>query len=99
MCFQVDREGWSYGSSHVNRHWTAFRLAGQRSDEGARLSPQSDLIIGVVGALVGGFLAAILLKLPTAVNGIEGTSIGWSFVGAVVLLAALQLYSRRNRVL
>ena len=34
-----------------------------------------DIIVGVVGALIGGFLAATLLKIPNAVNGINVTSI------------------------
>ena len=44
-----------------------------------------DIIVGVVGALIGGFLAATLLNMPDAVNGINVTSILVAFVGAVIL--------------
>jgi uncharacterized membrane protein YeaQ/YmgE (transglycosylase-associated protein family) len=54
-----------------------------------------DIIVGVVGALIGGFLASTLLKMPNAVNGINLTSIIVAFVGAVILLGILRLFRRR----
>ncbi len=57
-----------------------------------------DLVLGVVGALLGGFLAATLLKIPDAVNGINVTSILVAFVGAVILIAILRLVSGRRRL-
>jgi len=56
-----------------------------------------DIIVGVVGALIGGFLAANLLNMPDAVNGINVTSILVAFVGAVILIALLRLVSGRRR--
>ena len=55
-----------------------------------------DIIVGIVGALIGGFLAANLLNMPNAVNGINVTSILVAFVGAVILLAILRLVSGRR---
>lgn len=55
-----------------------------------------DLILGVVGALLGGFLASELLKIPNAVNGINVTSILVAFVGAVILIAVLRMVSGRR---
>jgi uncharacterized membrane protein YeaQ/YmgE (transglycosylase-associated protein family) len=55
-----------------------------------------DIIVGIVGALIGGFLAANLLNMPNAVNGINITSILVAFVGAVILLAILRLVSGRR---
>jgi uncharacterized membrane protein YeaQ/YmgE (transglycosylase-associated protein family) len=57
-----------------------------------------DIIIGVVGALLGGFLATTFLKMPNAVNGINVTSILVAFVGAVILLAILRMVSGRRRL-
>ena len=57
-----------------------------------------DIIVGVVGALIGGFLAATLLKIPNAVNGINVTSILVAFIGAVILIAILRLVSGRRRL-
>ena len=56
-----------------------------------------DIILGVVGALIGGFLAANLLNMPDAVNGINVTSIFVAFVGAVILIAILRMVSGRRR--
>ena len=56
-----------------------------------------DIIVGIVGALIGGFLAANLLNMPNAVNGINITSILVAFVGAVILLAILRMVSGRRR--
>ena len=57
-----------------------------------------DLVLGVVGALLGGFLASTLLKMPDAVNGINVTSILVAFVGAVILIALLRAISGRRRL-
>ena len=56
-----------------------------------------DIIVGIVGALIGGFLAATFLKMPNAVNGINITSILVAFIGAVILLAILRMVSGRRR--
>ena len=56
-----------------------------------------DIIVGIVGALIGGFLAATLLNMPDAVNGINVTSILVAFVGAVILIAILRMVSGRRR--
>ena len=55
-----------------------------------------DIIVGIVGALIGGFLASTLLNIPDAVNGINFTSILVAFVGAVILIAILRLFSGRR---
>ena len=57
-----------------------------------------DIIVGAVGALIGGFLAANLLNMPDAVNGINVTSILVAFIGAVILIAILRAVSGRGRV-
>lgn len=56
-----------------------------------------DIIVGIVGALIGGFLAATLLNIPNAVNGINLPSIIVAFVGAVILLWLLRMVSGRRR--
>lgn len=58
-----------------------------------------DLVLGVVGALLGGFLASVLLKIPNAVNGINVTSIVVAFIGAVIVVALLRAISGRRRLL
>ena len=56
-----------------------------------------DIVVGVLGAVIGGFLASTLLKMPDAVNGINVTSILVAFVGAVILLAILRAISPGRR--
>lgn len=58
-----------------------------------------DILLGVVGALLGGFLASALLEIPDAVNGINVTSIVVAFIGAVILIALLRAVSGRRRLL
>ena len=55
-----------------------------------------DIIVGIVGALIGGWLATTLLKMPNPVNGINIGTIIVAFVGAVILIAILRLFSRRR---
>jgi uncharacterized membrane protein YeaQ/YmgE (transglycosylase-associated protein family) len=57
-----------------------------------------DLVLGVVGALLGGFLASTLLKIPNAVNGINVMSILVAFIGAIILIALLRAVSGRRRL-
>ena len=56
-----------------------------------------DIVVGIVGALIGGFLAGTLLGIPNAVNGINLSSIIVAFLGAVVLIAILRMISGRKR--
>ena len=56
-----------------------------------------DIIVGVVGALIGGWLATTLLNMPNPVSGINVTSVIVAFVGAVILIAVLRLFSRGRR--
>ncbi len=52
-----------------------------------------DIIVGALGAVIGGFLAARFLNMPDTVNGINVTSLIVAFVGTVILVGILQLFS------
>ena len=56
-----------------------------------------DIVVGVVGALIGGFLGSSLFGISNAVNGINLTSIFVAFIGAVILIAVLRMVSGRRR--
>ena len=56
-----------------------------------------DIIVGIVGGLIGGFLAQVLFKMPDAVNGFNLTSILVAFLGAVLLLFVARLFQGRGR--
>ena len=57
-----------------------------------------DVVIGILGGLVGGFLAASLLGIPDAVNGINLGSILISFIGAVLLVIVIRAIPGRSAV-
>jgi uncharacterized membrane protein YeaQ/YmgE (transglycosylase-associated protein family) len=50
-----------------------------------------DIIIGVVGALLGGWIATTFLHIGAGMSGINLYSILVAFAGAVVLLVLLRL--------
>jgi uncharacterized membrane protein YeaQ/YmgE (transglycosylase-associated protein family) len=53
-----------------------------------------DILVGIVGAIIGGFLAGALFGIPNPINGISVTSIIIAFLGAVILIAILRAFSR-----
>jgi uncharacterized membrane protein YeaQ/YmgE (transglycosylase-associated protein family) len=53
-------------------------------------------ILGIVGGLLGGFLASTFLKVPDPISGINITTILVAFLGAVVLLVVFRAASRRR---
>lgn len=71
-------------------------LAGEMM-RGAGFGLVGNIIVGIVGALLGGFLATALFNVPDPVNGINITSIIVAFLGAVILLAILRMF-RGSRV-
>jgi len=54
------------------------------------------LVLGVVGALVGGFLASALFGVPDAVNGFNITSLITAFLGAVIVIAVVRAIPGRS---
>ena len=57
-----------------------------------------DIILGIVGALIGGFLASALFGIPDPVNGINVSSIIIAFIGAVIVTAIVRAMSGRRVV-
>jgi uncharacterized membrane protein YeaQ/YmgE (transglycosylase-associated protein family) len=56
-----------------------------------------DIIVGIAGGLVGGWLSGVLFHLNDVVNGINVTSIVVAFIGAILLiLIARSLQGRGN---
>jgi uncharacterized membrane protein YeaQ/YmgE (transglycosylase-associated protein family) len=53
-----------------------------------------NIIIGIVGAFVGGWLSTIIFNLPFAVTGFNLTSVIVATVGAIVVLFILSLFKR-----
>ncbi len=55
-----------------------------------------DIVLGIIGALLGGFLASAVLNIPNAMTGINFTSIITAIVGAIIVVAILRLLPHRR---
>lgn len=49
-----------------------------------------DIILGIVGALVGGFLASALFGVSDPISGFNLTTIFIAFLGAVIIVAIVR---------
>lgn len=54
------------------------------------------IILGVVGGLLGGFLASTFLKIHDPLTGINLPSIITSFLGAILLLVVIRVANGRR---
>jgi uncharacterized membrane protein YeaQ/YmgE (transglycosylase-associated protein family) len=55
-----------------------------------------DIIVGVIGALLGGFLASHFFHMGDPISGINFQSILVAFVGAVIFVVILRLIAGRR---
>jgi uncharacterized membrane protein YeaQ/YmgE (transglycosylase-associated protein family) len=65
-------------------------LAGEMM-RGSGFGLVGNIIVGIVGSLLGGFLATALFNVPDPLTGINITTIIIAFLGSVILLALLRL--------
>lgn len=68
-------------------------LAGQVM-KGSGFGLIGDILIGVIGALVGGWLAGTLFNTPDAISGFNLTTIVVAFLGAVLVLFIARMLNR-----
>ncbi len=57
-----------------------------------------DIILGIIGALVGGFIASALFGIPNAINGFNLTTLIVAFLGAVIVVAIVRALPGRSRL-
>jgi uncharacterized membrane protein YeaQ/YmgE (transglycosylase-associated protein family) len=57
-----------------------------------------DIILGVLGALVGGFLASAVFETPDAVRGVNLATIIVAFVGAVIVVMVIRALARPTTI-
>jgi len=55
-----------------------------------------DIIVGVVGALIGGFVLSLLLPGTFGITGFNLGSLIVAFIGAVILLFIVKLFTGRR---
>ena len=73
--------------------WLASIVMNRNAQQGIFLN----VIVGIIGAFIGGFLIAPLLGTGTInQNDFSLTSLLASFLGAVVLLGIVNLFTRRR---
>jgi uncharacterized membrane protein YeaQ/YmgE (transglycosylase-associated protein family) len=65
---------------------------------GGRGNVVTDIIVGIIGAIVGGFLASQLFGVANPVNGINLGSIVVAFLGAIVAIAIVRALPGRSPV-
>lgn len=68
-------------------------LAGKVT-RGRGYGPLGDIITGIVGALIGGFLAARFLNVADAISGINLPTLVVATVGAILFSLVLRLVRR-----
>jgi uncharacterized membrane protein YeaQ/YmgE (transglycosylase-associated protein family) len=57
-----------------------------------------DIILGIIGALIGGFLASALFGVAAPVNGVNVPSLIIAFIGAVIVVAIVRALPGRSSV-
>jgi uncharacterized membrane protein YeaQ/YmgE (transglycosylase-associated protein family) len=73
--------------------WLASLVMKRDASQGIVLN----IVVGIVGALLGGWLISPLIGAPSINSGeISMASLLVSFLGAVVLLAIVNLFTRRR---
>lgn len=70
--------------------WIASIIMGTNAQQGIILN----IVVGIIGALIGGWLIGPLIGAGSINEGISVMSIVVSLIGAVILLAILKLIQR-----
>ena len=53
-----------------------------------------NIVVGVIGAFIGGWLAGVIFNISDPISGINVTTIVVAFLGAIVVLAVARLLRR-----
>lgn len=72
--------------------WIASMIMGTNARQGIILN----IVVGIVGALIGGWLIGPLIGAGSINDGITFMSFIVSLIGAVILLGILNLFQRRS---
>lgn len=70
--------------------WLAAMLLGRR--EGILAS----IVIGIVGSFIGSFVSRLFVGSDQSYLSISAVGLFWSFIGAIILVALLNLFTRSH---
>ncbi|XKH01251.1 GlsB/YeaQ/YmgE family stress response membrane protein [Marinobacter nauticus] len=73
--------------------WVASLIMGTDGQQGIILN----VVVGIIGALIGGWLIGPLLGAGSINEGITVMSFVVSLIGAVILLAIVSLFQRKSK--
>ena len=73
--------------------WVASMIMGTSGQQGIILN----VVVGIVGAMIGGFLIGPILGAGSINDGITIMSFIVSLIGAIILLAILSLFQRGKK--
>jgi uncharacterized membrane protein YeaQ/YmgE (transglycosylase-associated protein family) len=57
-----------------------------------------DILLGIIGAIVGGFLAGALFDIPQPINGLNFTTIVMAFLGTVIVVTLIRALSGKPTI-
>ena len=63
--------------------------------KGSGLGLVRDIVLGVVGALLGGWLAGRIFKVHNPISGFNLTTLVIAFLGSVIILLAVRALKKR----
>lgn len=73
--------------------WIASMIMGTNAQQGIFLN----IVVGIIGAMIGGWLIGPMLGAGSINDGITLMSFVVSLIGAVLLLAILSIFQRSSR--
>jgi uncharacterized membrane protein YeaQ/YmgE (transglycosylase-associated protein family) len=54
-----------------------------------------DILLGIIGALVGGFIAGAIFEIPQPLSGFNFTTIVMAFLGTMIIVTLIRALSSR----
>lgn len=79
--------------------WLASIIMGTDASQGM----VANILVGILGAFIGGFLYSLLFRgdvaFPNAITGFNVSSLILSTIGAIVLLALMKMFRGNRRTL
>ena len=86
-----------YGNTILDYRWFDRRILAGQVMRGGSYGVIGDIIIGVLGGLLGGWIAFYFFDIGDTMTGINMVSILVAFAGAILLILVLRMIGGRGR--